>query len=188
MKETTKRTTVKLTVSAMFIAMSTVLSLLKPVDLPVGGSVTILSMLPVMLIPLMYGVRWGFYACFVNSVVQMLLSIAEVISWGLTPVVLIACILLDYILAYTVLGTVGFFRNGGKVKIIIGVIVALTLRLFMHFISGVALFGEFSDGVMAGIWVSLSYIMSYMVPEMITSSVVMALLLSNKAFFRLIKN
>ena len=104
----------KLTVSAMLIALSTVLSLIKPIDLPLGGSVTPFAMLPVMLIPIMYGVRFGFFACFVNSVVQMLLSIAEVVSWGMTPLVLVSCILLDYILAYTVLGFTGFAKNKGS--------------------------------------------------------------------------
>jgi len=118
----------------------------------------------------------------------MLLSVAEVVSWSLTPTVLIACLLLDYILAYTVLGTVGFFRKGGKVAIVIGVVVALVLRLLMHFISGVVLFGEFDGGLWSGIWVSLSYNMSYMVPEMITSSIVVTILLNNKAFYKLIKS
>ncbi len=187
MKQTTKRLTVKLTVSAMLIAMSTVLSLVKPVDLPIGGSVTPLSMLPVMLLPLMYGTAWGFFACFTNSVIQMLLSLAEVISWGMTPLTLLACIFLDYILAYTVLGIIGFFRNGGTVKVIVGAVTALAARLAVHFISGLVLFGEFDAGVLTAIWVSLSYNLSYMVPEMITTSVVLAILLKNKAFNGLIR-
>lgn len=187
MKETTKRTTVKLTVSAMLIAMSTVLSMIKPIDLPFGGSVTPLSMLPVMLIPLMYGAGWGFFACFTNSVIQMFLSLAEVLTWGMTPVTLVACILLDYILAYTVLGVIGFFRKGNNAVIIVGAIVALFGRLLMHFISGCVLFGEFDAGFFTGLWAALSYNLSYMVPEMITTSIVLAFLLKNKAFSRLIR-
>lgn len=180
--------TQKLTVSAVMIALSTVLSLLKPIDLPFGGSVTPLSMLPVMLLPIMYGVKWGFFACFVNSVVQMLLSIAEVVSWGLSPVVLISCILLDYILAYAVLGTIGFFCKKGKGFIVFGAVVALSLRFLMHFLSGVVLFGNFSDGVWTVIWGSVTYNGSYMLPEMITTSIALFALLNNKAFYKFIGN
>lgn len=70
MKETTKKTTVKLSVSAVLIALSTVLSVVK-IEFPFGGGISLLSMLPVMLLPIMYGRAWGFFACFVNSVVQM---------------------------------------------------------------------------------------------------------------------
>lgn len=187
MKENTKRITVKLTVSAMLIAMSTVLSLIKPIDLPFGGSVTPLSMLPVMILPLMYGVRWGFFACFTNSVIQMLLSLAEVISWGMTPAVLLACILLDYILSYTVLGVIGFFRSKSGVMLVLGAELALFCRLVMHFISGVVLFGEFGAGVMAGIWGALSYNLTFMVPEMIITGIAFTLLLKNKGFVNLIR-
>lgn len=177
----------KLTVSAMLIALSTVLSLIKPIDLPLGGSVTPFAMLPVMLIPIMYGVRFGFFACFVNSVVQMLLSIAEVVSWGMTPLVLVSCILLDYILAYTVLGFTGFAKNKGKGAIIGFALLSLSLRFLMHFISGTVLFGNFSDGVWTVIWGSITYNASYMVPEMITTTLALFALFSNKAFCNFIK-
>ncbi len=182
-----KEKTQKLTVSAVLIALSTVLSLIKPVDLPLGGSVTPLAMLPVMLIPLMYGVKWGFFACFVNSVVQMLLSIAEVVSWGLTPLVLISCILLDYILAYTVLGFVGFAKNKGRVAIIGFALFSLVMRFLMHFVSGTVLFGNFEEGVWTVIWGSITYNASYMVPEMVTTSLALFALFSNKSFCKFIK-
>lgn len=182
MKERTK----KLTVSAVLIALSTVLSLIKPIDLPVGGSVTPFSMLPVMLIPIMYGLKWGFFACFVNSVVQMLLSIAEVVSWGLTPLVLISCILLDYILAYTVLGFTGFAKGKSRGVIIGFALISLILRFLMHFISGTVLFGNFSDGVWTVIWGSITYNASYMVPEMLTTTLALFALFSNKSFCKFI--
>ncbi len=182
MKERTK----KLTVSAVLIALSTVLSLIKPIDLPLGGSVTPFAMLPVMLIPIMYGLKWGFFACFVNSVVQMLLSIAEVVSWGLTPLVLISCILLDYILAYTVLGFTGFAKGESRGVIIGFALISLILRFLMHFISGTVLFGNFSDGVWTVIWGSITYNASYMVPEMLTTTLALFALFSNKSFCKFI--
>ena len=47
----------KLAVSAVLIALSTVLSLIKIYELPLGGAITLLSMLPVCLISVMYGVN-----------------------------------------------------------------------------------------------------------------------------------
>ena len=50
---------VRLTESAVMIALATILSLFKLVDLPYGGSITLASMLPVLLIAYRYGTAWG---------------------------------------------------------------------------------------------------------------------------------
>ncbi|MGN1206732.1 MAG: energy-coupled thiamine transporter ThiT, partial [Eubacteriales bacterium] len=49
----------KLVESALMIALATVLSLLKLADLPYGGSVTLASMLPIILISYRNGLGWG---------------------------------------------------------------------------------------------------------------------------------
>ena len=49
----------KLTMSAVMIALSVALSLVKLFQMPLGGSVTLLSMLPVCMLSIMYGTRWG---------------------------------------------------------------------------------------------------------------------------------
>ncbi|MBQ8550796.1 MAG: energy-coupled thiamine transporter ThiT [Clostridia bacterium] len=186
MKVNTQKPIVKLTISALFIAMSTVLSLVK-IEFPFGGGISPLSMLPVLLIPLMFGVNWGLFACFVNSVIQMLLSVSEVVSWGMTPVKLVACLLVDYILAYFVLAAIGFFRKGGDVSVIVGVNVALFLRLLCHVISGVAIFGDLTENIWTVIWGSITYNAGYMVPEMVATSIAMFILLKNRATKRLIR-
>ena len=53
-----KFNTERLVVSAVLIALATVLSLFQPLRLPAGGGITILSMLPIVLISYRYGMAW----------------------------------------------------------------------------------------------------------------------------------
>ena len=113
--EMSKKPVYKLTLSAIFVALSTVLSLIKVYEMPLGGSVTLLSMLPVVMISIMLGLKWGIGSAFVYSLIQLIFGIAleGMLGWGLTPVMLIGAILLDYIVAFTVLGIAGAFVKKG---------------------------------------------------------------------------
>ena len=57
----TRMTAVRLTESAIMLAFATVLSLVKIVDLPYGGSITACSMLPILIIAYRYGTGWGLF-------------------------------------------------------------------------------------------------------------------------------
>ena len=98
----------KLTMSAVMVALSAALSLVKIFEMPLGGSVTLLSMLPVCMLAIMYGCKWGLFCSFVYALSQLLLGIGAVLGWGLTPAALAGCIAFDYIIAFTVLGFAGF--------------------------------------------------------------------------------
>lgn len=159
---------------AVMIALATVLSLIKIYKLPWGGSITLLSMLPICVFSIKYGVGWGMFVSFVYSLVQLGIDLAEVLSWGLTPVSLIACFALDYILAYSVLGTAGMLRQHKLPGWIIGTVCALVLRLAAHFLSGVLIwhsFGELWDGFSTEneVVYSILYNGSYMLPEIVFS-------------------
>ncbi|MBR3271734.1 MAG: energy-coupled thiamine transporter ThiT, partial [Clostridia bacterium] len=67
----------RLVESALMIAVATVLSLIK-IDLPFGGGVTIVSMLPLILISHRYGWKWGLATAFVYSVAQLVLGLDNV--------------------------------------------------------------------------------------------------------------
>ncbi|MBQ8532828.1 MAG: energy-coupled thiamine transporter ThiT, partial [Clostridia bacterium] len=67
MQENSKKYVYKLTLSAVFVALATALSLIKVYELPLGGSVTLLSMLPIVMISCMLGLKWGFGSAFVYS-------------------------------------------------------------------------------------------------------------------------
>ncbi len=164
-----KKNTQRMCVTAVLLALATVLSLIKPFTLPWGGSVTLLSMLPVVMIPLMYGTARGAVGAFAYSLIQLGLDLGSVLSWGLTPAALIGTICLDYIFAFGCLGFAGMFRKKGTFGIAAGVVTVLVIRFLMHFISGVVIFASIVD---EEAWIySLTYNASYMVPEFITTTI-----------------
>lgn len=156
---------------AIVIAMGAVLSMITIFKLPWGGSVTLLSMLPIVVYSNRYGIKQGLVVSFVFSIFQLFQGIGDgLFAWGLTPTMLIACILLDYILAYTVIGLSGMFRQKGEWGRICGAIAALLIRFACHFVSGVVIFhsvGTLWDGFSTDntLLYSLLYNGSYMLPE-----------------------
>ena len=79
--------TKKLAACAVMVALGAVLSMIKVLQMPFGGSITLLSMLPCAMISIMYGLKWGFAASFVESVVQLAFGITMdgILGWGMTP-------------------------------------------------------------------------------------------------------
>lgn len=155
----------KLTLSAVMIALSAVLSLVTIFHMPLGGSVTLFSMLPVCLLSIMFGCRWGFLCAFAYSLTQLALGIGEVAGWGLTPAALTGCILFDYLLAFTALGFAGIFRKHGVPGYIAGIALAVFLRLVSHFISGTIFFASWAPEEWNLVLYSLAYNSAYMLPE-----------------------
>lgn len=185
MKEKTENKLFKLTLSAVFIALATVLSNIKILTLPLGGSVTLLSMLPIAMLSIILGVKWGLFTAFTYSLIQLVLGItvSGLLSWGLTPVMLVGTILLDYILAFTVLGLSGAFAKKGYWGIVAGISLSIALRFLCHFISGYVIFKQLEQFELFGrlfanrpCLYSLSYNGLYMLPELLLT-VVAALIL-----------
>ena len=175
MKENAKKSIYRLTLSAIFIALSTVLSFIKIYETPLGGGVTLFSMLPVIMISCMFGVKWGMCVSFVYALGQMFISFGEVCSWGLTPIALVATFLIDYILAYFVLGFAGILRKKGYIGLILGIVLVLILRFICHFITGVFIFDIWCEW--DNVWIySLIYNGGYMLPELVLTTVGGALL------------
>lgn len=162
---------------ALVIAMAVILGMIRIYKLPWGGSVTLLSMLPISLYSIKYGVRKGLEISFIFALFQFIQGISDgLFAWGLTPVMLISCIFLDYLLAYTIIGIAGIFRNKGAVGWISGTVIALIIRFFCHFISGALIFNSFGklwDGFSTNntYLYSLVYNGAYMLPEIIFTSV-----------------
>lgn len=169
---------------AVMVALATVLSFIKIINLPWGGSITLLSMLPIVIFSLKRGIGHGLAASFVYSLIQFGQGCAEgIFGGGLTPVALVACIFIDYIFAFTVLGIAGIFRKHGTPGMIGGSVLAMTLRLVCHYTSGVLIFGSFGE-LWNGLtinepWLySLLYNGAYMLPEIVFTTVGVVILLS----------
>ncbi len=148
--------TKRLVESALMIALSTILSFIIIFRLPFGGSITACCMLPVILAAYRYGTKWGLVTAFAFSLIQGIQGIAEgtfsaaslgvengVFNGGFfsgSPLLAsFGIFLLDYIIAFTVLGFGGIFRNRIKNKqlsLVCGILVAGLFRYIAHVISG----------------------------------------------------
>lgn len=174
-----------LAISAVMLALAFGLSYVKIWQMPLGGAVTLLSMLPLCIVSLREGISWGLGTAFCYSWLQVLQG--GVFGWGLTPGILIASLLLDYILAFTVIGLAGLFRRRGLPGILAGIALALLLRFGCHLLSGVYLWTELGAFQFFGkefsgrpLLYSLAYNGQYMLPEIVFTLTAAVLLFSRK--------
>lgn len=133
------------------LGLSYVLSLIKLFEMPQGGSVTPASMLPIIFFCLAFGAKRGFIVTFAYSLLQL------IGGYFYHPVQVV----LDYTLAFTLIGVAGFFAASAKkrmqfknpikrLKLVpfwrIGaaVFLAFALRCFCHVLSGVVFFAEYA--------------------------------------------
>ncbi len=190
--------TERLTVSAIFIALGTILSLIQPFSLPQGGGITLLSMLPVIILSYRYGIAWGAVSSLTYAVLQMLVGFKTVSGFfvGDSKMALwaaLASCILDYIIAYGVLCVGGLFRKGDNpaVSLCLGSIVAVSARYLVHILSGAILFGTWAEwfftdamggefgaevlssysGFGLSLFYSLIYNGLYMIPEIIITAI-----------------
>lgn len=189
MEKQQKKTNIhRLVTSAVLLALSVVLSMIKVYKLPLGGAVTLFSMLPVCIISLKYGLKWGFACSFLYGAIQLGISLGEVMSWGLDVRMWIGCIVFDYLLAFGILGLSGIFRSKSLPFMLTGVGLAIFLRFVSHFISGAIFFDiwmpqEFNNPY----FYSLVYNGSYMLPELIFTTIGAGVLFGAPVMKKLIK-
>lgn len=169
---------------AVMVALATALSFIRILKLPWGGSITLLSMLPIVLFSIRRGVKPGLAVSFVYALIQFGQGVMDgLFGWGLTPGMLIACIFLDYLGAFTVLGIAGAFRKKGLPGWISGISLAIVLRFVFHFFSGVVIWHSYGE-LWNGFFTENTYLYSflyngcYMLPELIFTLAGAAALLS----------
>ncbi|MBQ8497236.1 MAG: energy-coupled thiamine transporter ThiT [Clostridia bacterium] len=174
MKNRQTQTLRALTESAVMIALATVLSFIKIIDMPYGGSVTIASMLPVALISYRHGAKWGLTSATVYGVIQQLLGLST-LSWFTSWQSIVAIILLDYVVAFAVIGFAGIFRKSIKsqaIALAFGCFGVAILRYICHVISGATVWVGLSIPDYAALSFSFAYNATYMLPETIILLVV----------------
>ena len=146
--------TKRLTESAMLLSIAIVLELCSKMfipEMPFGGQVTLVSMLPVVLISYRHGVKWGLVSGAAYALIEMAIG-AKTVAAAFQPGyfgdglmllnAFIMCIL-DYLVAYTALGLGGIFRDrieNRSTALACGALVALGARYIAHIISGYILF------------------------------------------------
>ena len=205
----TAQQTQRLTTSAVLLALAMVLAmvcaLIPFLNLPFGGGFTVASMLPVVIISYMYGMKWGFFSAAIYSVIQIVMDLY--LGKGSTLLALfmpnsedfmgigaaIAILIIDYLVAYTLLGFGGAFRKmkNKTLALTLGVVLALSLRYLAHIVSGYIFYGAWAEWFFTqdnfyaiGGWIldtfsgeglaiiySIFYNGLYMIPEIIITAV-----------------
>ena len=171
-----KKTDVRaLTVSALLIALATVLGQIKIFEMPQGGSVTLFSILPIVVCGYLLGTRRGVMAGFCVGLINLIFG-----PYVIHPVQL----LMDYPIAFGALGLSGLTRNtkNGLTK---GYIIGIIGRYICAVLSGVIFFGAYApDGFNAWTW-SLWYNLTYLAAEGILTIIVINIPAVKKMFISL---
>ena len=169
--------------SSILIAASIILSFIKIYEAPLGGSVTLFSMVPLMIISIRHGLAWGLGSSFIFSIFKLWMGAGN-FAYVPTVVGIIVVVLLDYIVAYTSIGLAGAFRKckfsknektNATVTTTLGVVLACVVRFMSHFINGAVVWyeitknGDWNEYVhTVGMWVySFVYNITYIGPEAI---------------------
>ena len=157
----------QLAFSSMAIALATVTSLIKLIHFPMGGSVTLLSMLFICLIGYWYGLGGGLTAAIAYGILQLVID----------PYILsVPQMLIDYVFAFGALGLAGLFHNS-KHGLFKGYIAGVLGRYFFAFLSGWIFFGMYAGdyGFSSGVVYSLAYNGIYLGAEAAITLVIIAL-------------
>ncbi len=161
-----KITTKQLVFSSVALALAMVTSMIKLFDLPMGGSITLLSMLFVVLIGYWYGPYVGIMTAVAYGLLQFVM---EPIFYTIPQMIT------DYPLAFGALGLSGFFHKK-KHGLIKGYIAGVLGRYFFAFLSGLIFFASYAkgSGMSAPIY-SLVYNGSYLITEAAITLIIISL-------------
>ena len=163
-----KQSVYRLVESALMLAIASVLSVIKIVDMPYGGSITLLSMFPLILIAYRYGTRFGLLTGFTYGLIQLLLGLDN-LSYATSFGAVIAILVFDYLLAFLVLGLGGLFRKAVPhqgAALALGAAFTGVLRYLCHVISGATVWYGLSVPSAESLNYSFGYNL-YMVPEIL---------------------
>lgn len=143
-----------LTYGALCMAMSFVLSYIKLWSMPLGGSVTLASMLPLLWYSNKFGVKNGLIAGAAYGLLQLIQK-PEIYHW--------VQVLLDYPLAFMMLGLAGSVKN-----LQLGSIIGVAGRWVCHILSGAIFFAEWVPEGWSNAWVySAAYNGAYLLVDLI---------------------
>jgi thiamine transporter len=153
----------------MLVALAGALSLISHsfFSLPQGGSIN-LGMVPILWLAFRRGPIIGIFGGTVFGLVDLAIE-----PFIVHPIQFI----LDYPLAFAVLGLAGFFKK----LPVIGVIVGVSARFVSHFVSGIVYFADYAPEGMSPVVYSAIYNGTYLVPSMIVCAVIIGIMQKSKA-------
>lgn len=194
MKETTKTLNVyALCQCGIFIALATILSFLPIYEMPMGGSVTLASMLPILLVGVKFGYKWGLDASTVYMFIQLMQAFIKgnVFIYCVDAGAVIVCLMFDYIVPFTILGLSAFAKPKATkklsvIKVCLTFGILIFIRFICHFITGVVIWGQWAPEGMGKFVYSLAYNGQYMLVELIITVSISALMLSSSQIEKLL--
>lgn len=160
---------IRLAECSVMLALAVVLSMIKVWEMPMGGSITLLSMLPICLVAVKYGSKGALPTAFLYSMIQLFMGIASgnVFVYCATASATVICVLFDYLVPFTVLGFSGIFRKrSGNPGTLFGIAFMIAIRFCCHYITGVVIWGQWAEDMSPYLY-SLIYNGQYMLPECI---------------------
>ena len=180
-----------LTECSVMLALSIVLSFVKIWKMPMGGAVTLLSMLPIMLIAVKYGLKGGLPCGLLYALFNLLMGVAsgDVFVYCTTGAMVVICVLFDYLVPFTVLGCAAMFRKPAEklrpgnrqaadVLLLAGFVLVIVARFACHYITGFSIWGQWAPEGQSKYIYSLIYNGQYMLPECIFTTIGAAVLIN----------
>ncbi|MBE6757678.1 MAG: hypothetical protein E7552_03915 [Ruminococcaceae bacterium] len=160
----------RLTEGAVMLALATVLSLVKLVDLPYGGSVTAASAVPLVLLAFRHGVGFGTFAGLAYGLLQLAFSSSLSYVTGFWSVT--AVLVLDFIVAFAAVGLGGVFRRvkNQSLALTYGAVLYGVVRYILHVIAGATVWAGISIPTAAALIYSIGYNATYMIPETVITA------------------
>lgn len=162
-----KFSTKEIVIIAMFSAISFILYMIQFIRYPQGGGITLFSMLPTMLLAILYGREAGLTGGLIFGLLKLLNG-----AYVVHP----AQFLLDYILSNMALGLAGEFGREKKSDMFKGCLFASSLSVLISIISGVVYFGQYAPEGMNIVLYSCIYNISSAGVEGLLSSIILVLL------------
>ncbi len=173
MNQKAKQVNVRMLVEgALMVALAQLLSYIKFLELPNGGSLTP-AMFPILLFAVRWGWRDGVMAGFVLGVLQFVFDGGFALGWQ--------SIIGDYLVAFAALGLAGLFRRR-KWGIFAGTVSGCGARFLVHYVVGATIWAQympeqFLNLTMTSPWFySLLYNGVYMLPNLLLALVIAGLL------------
>lgn len=178
-----KEKILSVTSAGLCLALGFILSRLKLFEMPMGGTVTPASVLPIVVFCMAFGPVWGFAAAIVFACLQL------IGGYLMTPFQ----VLLDYILGYACLGLTGFaalpydkrkyissplkrFTSAGLAKAVTFTVIAYVARWFCSVLSGVIFYAEYAPEGMNPWIYSMTYNGSFLAVDGAITIAVMCVL------------
>ena len=178
---------------AIMVALAFALSCVKIFQMPLGGSVTLASMLPIMFISIKYGSVVGVGTGFVYALTQLAQAFIEgdVFVYCEGAGTLVVCLLFDYLLPFTALGLAGIFKDlklikSEEVACYVGFGCSVLLRFVCHFITGAVIWGQWAPDGMNRFLYSFAYNGAYLGVDLIICLAVAVIMIRHKGIKKIV--